>query len=446
MDLSFFGNNLSFFIFLGVLLLFLYLKRKHLHLNGSFPSAFILMYRTRLGLDKMDRWSKNHPKVFLYLAYLSIFIGVVGMFGVVALIIYQFGFIIENNLTSGGGLVLPIQTESGTEGSLPIFYVPFWYWILSIFVLIVVHEFAHGVIAERFGIKVKSSGLAFFGSVIVGLIIILYNIAASDIISLSPFALNFENFTLKLLIYLIIGVLFMFIPAMPGAFVEPDEKSLEEKPRWQKIAVYGAGSTSNFIFGGLFLLMWIFLAIPLQNSTMAVTEINFSNVMNESSLSDYNISSGSIIAFNNITDKNIILQKFQNMSVNESINLTLQTDNGTKTFLVNTFENPNVPGDGMIGISGIRYDVDNKEGFEMLGNIPTTFERLLFYLWFLNIGIGIMNLLPIWITDGGQIARTLLEKYFGEKRGIMFYNFVSLFSFVLIILTIWPGILISIIS
>ena len=74
--------------------------------------------------------------------------------------------------SSGVGLVLPFKAKG-------VFYVPFFYWIISIFVIAVVHEFSHGLIARANNIKVKSSGFAFLA---------------------------------------------LLVPIIPAAFVEPDEK------------------------------------------------------------------------------------------------------------------------------------------------------------------------------------------------------------------------------
>jgi membrane-associated protease RseP (regulator of RpoE activity) len=354
----------------------------------------MVMYRTSLGLGKMKLWSERYPRTYLWLSYLSIFVGVVGMVLFFFFMIWQLHFIMDRELTTGGGLVLPLKTEKGLDSAVPVFYVPFWYWIIAIALLMIVHEFAHGVIAERFKIKIKSSGLAFFG---------------------------------------------IFLPILPGAFVEPDEKQLQKKPWWQQIAVLGAGSTSNLLFGALFLVMWILAAGFLVDTTMAPGEIGFSQVMNESSLSQYNLSSGGIVSYNGINDSETILRSFQNLSVNETLNLTINSSGNVATYEVTTFENPRVPDDGMIGISGLQFSYVNEPGYEWLGQSPLHVERVLFYLWFLNIGIGLMNLLPLWITDGGQIARVLFRRYFSEERSMQLVHLVSLISLILIIFTVWPG-------
>lgn len=400
--IDFILNNKSFFIFILFLTIFLFWKRKKVEIQGSFPFLYMIMYKTSLGLVKMDKWSKNHPKVFLYLSHLSIFIGMIGIFLSFAIMIWGLDYTITNDLGSGGGLVLPIQTENGLNGALPVFYVPFWYWIIALFVLVVVHEFAHGVIAERHNIKVKSSGFA-FGS--------------------------------------------LFLPIMPAAFVEPDEKSLK-KANWKhQIAVFGAGSTSNFLFGFLFLAMWLFIAAPLIDNTMQIGDITFNGVMNQSDLKNYNITSGTILSFNGNSDNEYILNNILNLSINQTINFSiLDQNNNTNNYMITTFKHTQKEDKGMLGITGLDLHLENKAEYSWLGNSPFYFERLLFYFWMLNIGIGIMNLLPLWITDGGQITRVLLSRQFRKKTAITIYNWISLISLLLVVFTIKPDWLIYIIN
>ncbi len=402
--LEFFQNNLSFTLFILFLTVFLFYKRKRVEVQGSFPFLYMIMYKTKLGLDKMDKWSKKHPNIFLYLGHLSVFIGILGIFASIAMMFWGIQFTLDNNLGSGGGLVLPIKTDAGLDGAVPVFYVPFWYWLLALFVLVVVHEFAHGVIAQRFGIKVKSSGFAF-------------------------------------------GAL--FLPIMPAAFVEPDEKQMAKASWYHQIAVFGAGSTSNFLFGFLFLFIWIFGAGALIDNTMEINTIQFINVDNQSDLYNYNISQGKILSLNGETNNENIFDNLRNLSINESINMSIldtQT-NKTKEVTITTLENEAREGYGRVGIT---LDTSNmlitKDEYSVIGKFPLYFERLFFYLWMLNIGIGIMNLLPIWITDGGQIAKILLLRRFKEKTAMSIYNYISLLSLVLIIFTIWPSTIIWLIT
>jgi len=59
--------------------------------------------------------------------------------------------------------VLPIQTTSA-----PVFYVPIDFWLISIFVLLIVHEFSHAFVSRAEGIKVNSLGYGFMAVIPLG--------------------------------------------------------------------------------------------------------------------------------------------------------------------------------------------------------------------------------------------------------------------------------------
>ena len=438
---EFIQENLAFLIFILLLNVFLFIKRKDLSLQGKFPFFYVLMYRTKLGLDKMDRWSKKYPKTYLYLAYLCVFVGIAGMLFVFALMFWQLGFILDNNLTTGGGLVLPVKTDDGTLGGIPVFSPPFFEWLVALFILMVVHEFAHGVIGERFGVKIKSSGLAFFGSMYLILFFVLISFSLGGMDTSNFFAFNMEA-----MINLLILIFVILLPLMPGAFVEPDEKQLAKKPWWQQVAVMGAGSTSNFLFGFLFLGFWLLVSGPFIGATMQGHGLEFGSVMNQSSFNELGITSGELVSFNGRDSLDDILVQLDNLSLNQSYNVGILQNGTYSEYSITTFENPLNNSRAMIGISNLEINYENKEGFEFLGNFPLALQGVLFWIWFLNIAIGIMNLLPIWITDGGQIFRIMSVKYFGEKRGLVLNNVVSYISFILIIFTIFPSLLIKIIG
>ena len=95
----------------------------------------------------------------------------------------------------------------------------------------------------------------------------------------------------------------------------------------------------------------------------------------------------------------------------------------------------------MIGISDIEITQDPKEGFETLHLVLKKVLNIFFWIWFLNIMIGFANLLPLAITDGGQIFREICFKYFNESTAKNLYFYVSIFTILLLILTIFPKLL-----
>lgn len=179
---------------------------------------------------------------------------------------------------------------------------------------------------------------------------------------------------------------------------------------------------------------------------MEIGEISFNGIINESSLKEYNVESGILASFNKADNPTDILNEIDNLSINKSYKIGILEDGTMTMYNITTFENPNFPNRGMIGINNVKIDFVNKVGYEFLGDFPLGFERLLFWVWFLNIAIGMINLLPIWITDGGQIFRIIAVKHLGKRRGFKLNNFISWVSLLLIVLTIWPSLLFKIIG
>ena len=390
--IDFFQNNFEFIIFILLLTLFLIWKRKNLEVQGKFPFFYILMYKTSLGIKFMKSLSKKHPRLILGFSYVSYFIGILLVFLSFVFMIWQLFFIYENEYEVGGAFVLPIKTESGIHGDLPIFYVPFFEWIIALIVIAIVHEFAHGVVSKRFNIKIKSSGFAFLG---------------------------------------------IFAPILPAAFVEPDEKQIKKASFFEKVSVYGAGSTSNFLFGIVFLLL--FLLIGLGMSKIAHNEeFKFNSVLEKSELNNYNITNGKLLEVNGDNETKNFLKILS--SSNSSLTLKIESLDKTQEYNISTYFDEKL-NRNMIGISDIEIIQDPKEGFETLYLVLKKTLNIFFWIWFLNIMIGFANLLPLAITDGGQIFREICFKYFSENIAKNLYFYVSIFTILLLILTIFPKLL-----
>ena len=75
------------------------------------------------------------------------------------------------------------------------------------------------------------------------------------------------------------------------------------------------------------------------------------------------------------------------------------------------------------------------------------FYGLLRAIWFVNLGLLIFNLLPIYPLDGGQILRALLWYPLGRARSLMaaagvgFVGVAGLFLLALMIRSVWLGVL-----
>ena len=391
--------NLEFFIFVLLLSIFLIIKRKNLEVQGFIPIFYFMLYKTKWGINLMDKWAREYPRLFKGLARYSYFVGVWGLIIGILILVWSLYIVIDNeHISTGGGLVLPIETEGDPmEAAVPVFYVPFWYWIAAIFILVVVHEFAHGVIARRFKVPIKSSGFAFLG---------------------------------------------ILLPIIPAAFVEPDEKKMSSKSCYEQISILGAGSASNFLFGGLFLLFFLTVTFPFFQNTMEVDDLYFSSVDNRSSLYDEGIESGRIISFEGEESSEKFVHKTSNLEVNKTYNLgVVDQDGEERNINITTLAHNMDSQRGAIGIGGIEYKNVPKEGYEWLGSFPEYLNMFFLYLWLLNIGIGLMNLLPLWITDGGRILYILLNRWMSEDNAAMYTTLISFATLLLVIVVIWPDLI-----
>src|SRR3989344_6748694 len=209
-------QTIAAIIFLAILTIFVFLKRKNLDTKQIIPYfLYFSMYRTKWGLKLMNSMAKRHRKLMLYIGYFGVFIGFLGMilisYGLISNIYVLFT---EPEAAPGVGLVLPFKAKG-------IFFVPFFYWIISIFVIAAVHEFSHGLIARAHNLKVKSSGFAFLG---------------------------------------------LIVPIIPAAFVEPDEKELRKRSHKEQLSVFAAGPLANIATAFLFLAIASFVLAPLVNA------------------------------------------------------------------------------------------------------------------------------------------------------------------------------------
>ncbi|MDO8660962.1 MAG: site-2 protease family protein, partial [Candidatus Woesearchaeota archaeon] len=234
-------QSVSALIFIIVLSALLLRARKQITVQGLFPLFYFVMYKTKLGLSTMDSWAKRFPKTIRVFAMTGIGVGFLGMIFIVFEIVKNaIALITTPSAVAGVQLVLPIQAKG-------VFFVPFLYWIISIFVIAVMHEFSHGVVARLFKIPVKSSGFAFLG---------------------------------------------ILAPIVPAAFVEPDEKVLAKKPLKEKLGVFAAGPFANILFAfALLLVLWL-VVNPATNSMILPSQPIIELITPDSPLDKVGISSG----------------------------------------------------------------------------------------------------------------------------------------------------------
>ena len=253
------------------------------------------------------------------------------------------------------------------------------YFLLSIPIVLVVHEGAHGIVGVMEKIGIKTGGFAIF-------------------------------------------------IAMFAGFVEPDEEQFSKAKKISRLRLIGAGPTSNVIFA--FALGAILFTNPMF--AMVVPEPFLSSFYEEAedgvlvlSLIDGGGAQQAGIQENDviigINDVNIAsamdLQK-NPVEPGDTVNVTIVRDGSEIVIPVTIMASPDDPERGLIGIMRndqppqpiyniIDWGLDTPMGFQ--------FSMFLLWLWMISFFIGIINMLPLPILDGGKFIHTIIEGKISEK-------------------------------
>jgi len=443
-------------IFLVVLTIFVFMKRKNLDTKQIIPNfLYFSMYKTKMGINLMDSAAKRFRRFVRYLGYFGIAVGFLGMIFIgYSLIQNIFVLFTKPEAAPGVGLVLPIKAKG-------IFYVPFCYWIISIFVIAIVHEFAHGLIARANNLKVKSSGFAFVGTGfrLTGLIIILFSIYFKlKHNKLFDFhTANFLNFSSPDN-WLVVGLLLVLIsyvknlsklshiPIIPAAFVEPDEKGLRKRPHKEQLSVFAAGPLANILTAFLFLIILYFVMAPVVNAVIEYNGVKFSDYAKGNityPAEKAGIKIGEIIKeidnkpTPNLENMTIILKSKKPGEI-----VTIKTDKSA--YEIKLEKNPENESAAFIGISQpeqsttIKGNIKKSFG-EFLPNALVWIYGMVFFIYVLNFGIGLFNLVPIGPLDGGRMLQLVLHKFLGEEKGNKTWYYIGVFFLVIIFINIVFG-------
>jgi len=236
-------------------------------------SRILLLYRTKVGINFINKFTKTFPKLLNVLTYCSIFFGYIAMAGAIYLIIQSVISIITMPVALKVPPITPLLPYLPGAFKLPLPPFYFTYWILIIVIIAVTHEFSHGIFAKHNKIKIKATGFGFLG----------------------PFL---------------------------AAFVEPDEKAMRKKTAKAQLSILAAGSFANFIVAvlALLLLQAYFLGFyekaGVTGYMLVASYVNSSDIV---SIDNYQVSE-----FLNLSEKQI-----------NSLNKTLEikTFNGTRYYL-----------------------------------------------------------------------------------------------------------------
>jgi len=362
-----------------ILLAFVLKNKKKISLwKIAYPFLYMILYRTKYGLKIMDKIATKYREFIRFLGFCFIGFGFAFMiFGTYAIVkTMVLFFITPTKVDTGMALVLPGM-------NLPGFGIlSFWHWIIAIFLLAIVHEGAHGVMARAHNIKIKSSGFAFFS---------------------------------------------IFVPLLPAAFVEPDDKMLKKQSDYVQYSVYASGPMINILIAFLliFALPWV-NPMNIAGDNLAPYEDYFSdsngfsvNIMPHLPAHNASMRDGMIIqSVNGVVVKDYLdfYKKMQGVKPGNEITLGAENDDGKKEYTFTTIEHPDIPGKGYIGVIGLRNERLIKQEHNISGQIFYWVKGFFIWFYLFNLALGLINLLPLGIVDGGRMLQVLLNRLFKNKK------------------------------
>lgn len=366
MDIS----NIIMIAFLAVFCSLVIIYRKKFTFQSFGKVIYFGMYKTKVGLKLMDKWAAKYPRILTRLCYLAIGIGFIGMAIVVVDLARSLYSVIMGTSQMTVGLVLPVHAKG-------VFYVPFIYWILAVAIIVVIHEFAHGLIARLHKIKVRSSGLAFLG---------------------------------------------VIIPLIPAAFVEPDEKQLRKASRFKQLSVYAAGPFANIVFGFICLGLFLLVLSPAATSVYNFEGVQVQDFMDDNTPAEISgmIAGDVITQINDFEVKNAedYLSALETAQPGQEVDIKTND----KTYTATLTEDP-VEKDAYLGV-WVTTEKTMKNT-SLFSYFIVWMNELFYWLFLLNLGVGLFNLVPIGPIDGGRMLQTVLEKIMHDKHAVKVWHTVS---------------------
>jgi membrane-associated protease RseP (regulator of RpoE activity) len=207
-----------------------------------------------------------------------------------------------------------------------------------------------------------------------------------------------------------------------GAFVEPDEKELDKGGSLEKMRVFSVGSFSNFIIAIISFSLLLFSPLILgQYISDGITVID-----TQEGYPAFNVLQRGMVIYsiNEKLTRNV--DEFKNVisEIKPNEEITLKTNSGE--IKMKTSSNPSKPDEAYIGII-------------LTHHMPSFIHRSLFWIFFINLSISLVNLLPVIPLDGGRMLKELILIFNFKKvtTSRIFYGVIT-FILLLIIINIFP--------
>ncbi|MGI0100388.1 MAG: M50 family metallopeptidase [Candidatus Micrarchaeaceae archaeon] len=349
----------------------------------SYGFQFINISQIQTAISSSQASGHSSPSIATYAIYavtvLAGFSGLIlsSLFINTESILYSFILFATNPSLGAAGSGISSQIP-GVAPIIPGIDIPLIAGIISLAVLLMIHEFSHGVLARRAKVKLKEIGVLMFG----------------------------------------------FIPI--GGYVEPDEKMVNRLDSTKQTKIFSAGISANFI------AMLVFFALMMAVLYYVAPGAYHYGVVITGTIPGYPasgvLSKGmQVLKWNNYTVSGI--SNLTAASASDRPNSTITVLTSTGTYMIRAVADPSNSSKGLIGVS---------LGSEPILNTPYAKAVYFAYTVFalsmlLNFLVAVVNLLPIPGLDGWRI-------YMVNIKSERFTKTLGAFIIILLIINVLPWI------
>ncbi|MDC1136452.1 site-2 protease family protein [Nitrosopumilus sp.] len=381
MELDFITENAIIYVLMAWVAIFITAKALKLEKYGVEIKPYSLVYKNKSVNDVLIRVLGRTKAAVSVFANVSVVAGFI-MMG------FAFWFLLNNVsnffVAQSEFNELTVLIPGITLTSAPAIT----YFLLSIPIVLVMHEGGHGIVAALEKIKIKTGGFAIF-------------------------------------------------IAMFAGFVEPDEEEFEKAKKISKLRVIGAGATSNVLFAlvlGVILLTNPFFAMVVPEPLLSIFYELPEGVLILSIIENSGAEQAGLLANDIITSINgipiISPADFPSLSPGDVATVSVLRDGQPLDFGLTVMPAPDDPERGLIGIMR-----DNSFAYTPVMNFiewnDPTVSMFLLWLWMISFFIGIINMLPLPILDGGKFIHIIIDKRFSDKAVKTIMWAIYAFTFIL---------------
>jgi membrane-associated protease RseP (regulator of RpoE activity) len=357
----------AFIIFLIIFWLVIYLLGKIVNVkkHGLIISPFFIRYNSEEFKRILYKYSSKWKTFWKIFSYISVILGFSFM---IFALVFLSGNLVNLSFSREESVPVSIVVPGLT---LSIYWLP--YFLISVILVVFIHEAAHGIIALTEGISIKSAGM-------------------------------------------------LLLAVFPGGFVEIEDEKINGLKTDSKLKIFSAGASANVLFG-LLIFLTLFTLFIQTPSGIVVMDVVEGGPLDLAGIKRWDV----ICALNGtpIHDYRDLADFMSGVKPGEKV--LVATSRGNFTIL--TVLSPEDGGKAIIGImlpSLLYYP--SRLGLGFFWDIQI--YLILNWLFLISINVAIFNMLPIPALDGDKFLQCLLQGF--SERSMLIKKFFNIFSIFLI--------------